>query len=114
MATVLVARSDVPLTSSEKDELSLDLKDTANSEPEVTPITPEGRRWFWSKRTSQDLDGIATRPSVFDDPTTLELYRPPSSYENAHRFDPAARWTWREEQVCTLRTLQPSPVLSSF
>ncbi|KZT08560.1 MFS general substrate transporter [Laetiporus sulphureus 93-53] len=27
----------------------------------------------------------------------LELYRPPAAYENAHKFDPNARWTWREE-----------------
>jgi hypothetical protein len=46
-----------------------------------------------------DLDAIATQMSVFDDKTTLEIYRPPPGYENAHRFDPMARWTWREEKV---------------
>jgi hypothetical protein len=45
------------------------------------------------------LDNIATQPSVFDEPKGLEAYRPPANYENAHRFDPAARWTWREELV---------------
>ena len=54
---------------------------------------------FWRRKAKNDLDALATRPSVFDDPVTLELYRPPKSYENAHRFDPNARWTFREERV---------------
>lgn len=62
------------------------------------PIEQGSRRSFW-RRPKKDLDNIATQPSVFDDPATLEVYRPPPVYENAHRFDPAARWTWREEYV---------------
>ncbi|KAJ6601313.1 major facilitator superfamily domain-containing protein [Mycena vulgaris] len=54
--------------------------------------------WARWKQPAQDLDSIATQPSVFDDPVTLEAYRPPPEYENTHRFDPAARWTWREEK----------------
>lgn len=53
-------------------------------------------RW---RQLPEDLDSIATQPSVFDDPKTLEAYRPPVTYENTHRFDPNARWTWREEKV---------------
>lgn len=63
--------------------------------PEDTPVTLFSRR----KRT-YDLDSVATQPSVFDDPLTLEVYRPPPQYENTHRFDHLARWTWREESVC--------------
>jgi len=57
-----------------------------------------GRR-FWRWTEEHDLDAVATQPSVFDNPVTLELYRPPQSYENTHRFDPNARWTFREERV---------------
>ncbi|KAJ8084643.1 hypothetical protein PM082_003417 [Marasmius tenuissimus] len=57
-----------------------------------------GNVWTRWRRTNIDLDSIATQPSVFDDPAKLNVYRPPPQYENAHRFDPNARWTWREEK----------------
>lgn len=64
------------------------------------PIQEDGvRRRFWRKTKKRDLDAIATQLSVFDDPTTLDLYRPPAEYENSHRFDHLFRWTWREEKV---------------
>ncbi|KAI0803189.1 major facilitator superfamily domain-containing protein [Irpex lacteus] len=78
---------------SEKDEVSI--------EDPIAEIeeAPKSKRRFalWTGRKREDLDSIATKPSLFDDPATLEIYRPPSSYENAHRFDPSARWTVREE-----------------
>ncbi|KAF7980305.1 hypothetical protein HWV62_39093 [Athelia sp. TMB] len=46
-----------------------------------------------------DLDSISTRASVFDDPKLAPHYWPKANYENIHRFDPKARWTYREEQA---------------
>ena len=75
------------------------IKDSSLDEqplPLGAPIDDHLPLW---QREKRDLDAIATQPSVFDDPVTLEAYRPPAQYENAHRFDPNARWTWREERV---------------
>jgi hypothetical protein len=52
---------------------------------------------LWSK--PQDLDAIATKRSVFDDDELGKFYAPPADYENAHRFDPTFRWTFREERA---------------
>lgn len=57
--------------------------------------------WQYWRQPAHDLDAVATQPSVFDDPATLEAYRPSPKYENTHRFDPSARWTYREEKVLT-------------
>ena len=57
------------------------------------------RLWNFWREPKLDLDAVATQLSVFDDKTTLEVYRPSPEYENVHRFDPLARWTWREERV---------------
>ena len=92
------------------DDTSLDNKGEIrfSSDRDVSPLASgqEARKssgftslWYSWKRPAQDLDAIATQHSVFDDPVTLEVYRPPPQFENTHRFDPDARWTHREERV---------------
>ncbi|KZT73228.1 MFS general substrate transporter [Daedalea quercina L-15889] len=98
MSTVLRAYSTAADLSKAKDSDSK-LSDSVSLEqvPSLgAPIEEKGGFSLW-RRSRGDLDAIATQPSVFDDPAALEVYRPPPAYESTHRFDPFARWTWREE-----------------
>lgn len=53
--------------------------------------------FFRRNHTKNDPDATATARSVFDDPVLAEFYAPHPGYENLHRFDPRARWTYAEE-----------------
>ena len=74
--------------------------DLVDEEEAVQSISSWAKALF-GKQTilPPDLDAIATRRSVFDESHLARFYWPRRDYENIHRLDPSARWTYREEKV---------------
>lgn len=93
MATVRIARKGP------QESISI-LKGTSSSSSlDVPPLgEPADEKRFWFQRgKGYNADGIATQPSVYDNPDIAKEYQPQADWENLHRFDPSARWTWAEE-----------------
>ncbi|CAK7216386.1 hypothetical protein SBRCBS47491_002806 [Sporothrix bragantina] len=97
-ATARTASDEDLATSSGDDKTPQVLVSSVDIPPLGEPINTT-RRYFWEKSKPLDLDAIATQPSVYDDPALAIKYRPRDDWENIHRFDPLARWTWREEKA---------------
>ncbi|KAI0064887.1 allantoate permease [Artomyces pyxidatus] len=106
LVTVPSALHHSPKTQSITSEFSVEKKtpvDVDTSADDLVEPEEEGRtrvtEFLLGRRKPVDLDAIATRRSVFDNPTLAKHYWPTDRYENLHRFNPNARWTYREEQA---------------
>jgi hypothetical protein len=102
------SESELPLLEADRRSSSSSEADGKLHKSELGPLAAQSdaatqgpisaiRSLFRSRADLHDPDGIATQPSVYDDPNLAEFYRPSPQYENLHRFDPAERWTWAEE-----------------
>jgi hypothetical protein len=92
----------VSFASADKGDITIGTPDLAEPDDiERTRFTDV----LLGRRKVVDPDAIATKRCVYDDPALAKHYWPKDDYENIHRFDPAARWTYREEQVITFRQL---------
>jgi len=100
--------------SVETKSVDVDVDDLCDTEPEPFKLYNFiFRRHIYKHK---DLDAIATRRSVYDDPHLGPHYWPKKNYENMHRFDVKARWTVREERVSdyTQFYLKQSLILNIF
>ncbi|KAI1103501.1 MFS general substrate transporter [Jackrogersella minutella] len=96
MATVIPTEISEKLTLVDDAEHGPSEERIADVVPPLGRLQTHKRLWFQKSR-EHNLNDIATQPSVYDNPDVAHQYKPREDWENLHRFDPRARWTWREE-----------------
>ncbi|KAI0535385.1 major facilitator superfamily domain-containing protein [Xylaria digitata] len=79
-----------------------EIEGSAEKEDKISSVPPLGQpqeeKKFWFQRgKNYDPNAIATQPSVYDVIDVRDQYTPRADWENFHRFDPLARWSWGEE-----------------
>lgn len=67
-----------------------------------------------STESLDDDTVVKKRNSVFQAPEALELYKPPESYEGAHRFNPNLIWSQDEEKALVKRVSRISNIVCTF
>ncbi|KAJ3505200.1 hypothetical protein NLJ89_g7542 [Agrocybe chaxingu] len=100
-------KSRSPSVSSLSDEYNnkrstdVDVKSVQDDLVDAEPEPFKLYTWLFRRHLYKptDLDSVATRRSVYDDPNLAPHYWPKPEYENIHRFDVKARWTVREERA---------------
>lgn len=102
--TAQAVGEDGPATPTQKDP---NLIQTSEINDLAEPDDPDAAsRWPWerARRKPIDLDAIATKRSVFDDPALSQFYLPRPDHENIHCFSIPFRWTHREERSVRRKT----------